>query len=331
MRRALTDREEAMSGRRFDLVLIVDWSARSARSPARPSADAIWVGAAGAAGAEAPRYFRGRAEATDWLAGRMAMELAAGRRVLAGFDFPFGWPRGAAARVTGRPAALAVWDWLAAAVTDGVDNRNDRYAVAARLNALWPGEGPFWGRPRSVWAPGVSERKGDWRSPGRDALGWPPERRHVEARESGAKTCWQLAYAGSVGSQVLLGLPSLARLRADPRLAGRVAVWPFETGWSAGDAPAVLAEIYPSMLARAVAARRGADPARRDGREILDRAQVRVLADAFAALDAAGGLAPLFGPPPGLQGAGLDEAEREEAWILGRDAKGALEAALGAA
>ena len=52
---------------------------------------------------------------------------------------------------------------------------------------------------------------------------------HRDRRARGAKTVWQLAYAGSVGSQMLLGLPALKRLVADPLIEGRAAVWPFET------------------------------------------------------------------------------------------------------
>ena len=44
-----------------------------------------------------------------WLADLLAAERAAGRRVLAGFDFPFGYPRGFAAALTGRAEALALW------------------------------------------------------------------------------------------------------------------------------------------------------------------------------------------------------------------------------
>ena len=108
---------------------------------------------------------------------------------------------------------------------------------------------------------------------------------------SGAKTVWQLAYAGSVGSQMLLGLPALKRLTRDPRIAGRTAIWPFETGLRTPGALVAIAEVYPSLLSDEVRARQ------RDG-EILDSAQVRVNAEAFARLDAGGGLAPLFAGAP---------------------------------
>ena len=125
-----------------------------------------------------------------------------------------------------------------------------------------------------------------------------------------------------MGSQALLGMPGLARLRRAAGPAGRVAVWPFETGWTPGGAPVTLAEIYPSMLRAAVADRRGPD-------EILDRAQVRVLAAAFAALDRAEGLDAAFAGPTDLDPEARETARREEAWILGLERREALSAALG--
>lgn len=286
----------------FATHVMVDWSARSAPSPLRESADALWLCVAG----RAPQYFRTRAELVAWLAAFVAEERAGGRRVLAGFDFPFGYPQGFAARLTGRAEALAVWDWLGARVTDGPDNRHNAFAVAEAINAEFGG-GPFWGRPRGAAHPGVPERKADLA-----AVGLPDFRR-VEAVAKGAKSCWQLAYAGSVGAQALTGIAALARLRRDPRLAG-AAVWPFETGLAPPDAPLALVEIYPSLLAPA------AHPVR-------DAGQVRAAAEAFAALDAAGGLAELFAAP-GLEGAAARApVAREEGWILGADRRDALRAA----
>ena len=69
-----------------------------------------------------------------------------------------------------------------------------------------------------------------------------PEKRQCEQDEKGLFTCWQLAGAGAVGAQVLMGLPVLHRLRE--RFGKELAVWPFE----AADAPIVLAEIWPSLL-----------------------------------------------------------------------------------
>ena len=189
-------------------------------------------------------------EAFDWLAGTLAGEIAAGRRVLAGFDFPFGYPAGFAAAVTGSADPLRLWDWFAAELEDA-PKANNRFALAARINAMLPGVGPFWfngGLEEFAHLP----RKGT----ARDTLHGLPERRLADRRAKGAFTCWQMGGAGAVGSQVMTGMAVLARLRA--RFGDAVAVWPFE----AREAPVVLAEVWPSLLKDEVraAGRRGRDP-----------------------------------------------------------------------
>ena len=293
----------------FDTHIVVDWSARSKPSPARPNRDSIWWAVVRNGSALEPQYLRTRHEAVESLAVFIAGELDAGRRVLAGFDFPFGYPAGVAERLTGQASAATVWNWLMTRIEDKPDNDNNRFAVAEAMNRRWPGVGPFWGRPPAWRYPQIPVRARDRTC----REGHPPERRIADKRAMEAKTVWQLAYAGSVGSQVLVGLPALKRLLADPRIGGCGRVWPFDTGLRAPDtreAPLVLAEIYPSLLRKEVAACRG------DG-EVLDRAQVRVNAAAFARLDRQGGLAPLFGGAPGLGPNERRLIEQEEAWILG--------------
>ena len=304
----------------FHTHIVVDWSARSRPSPATPGKDAIWWAAARASRrgvvVQEPEYARTRHDAVGRLARIVGDELERGQRVLVGFDFPFGYPAGVAERVSGRACALALWDWLAARIEDAPDNANNRYAVAAAINQGYPGLGPFWGHPPTWHCPAIPA-KASARTHGCE----PPERRIADHHAKGAKTVWQLFYNGSVGSQLLLGLPALKRLTAHPLVDGRAAIWPFETGLGAPDAQAVIAEVYPSLLRAEVRARRG------DG-EILDRAQVRVNAEAFARLDAAGGLAPLFAGVPTLTAAERLLIETEEAWILGLGHEHALREAL---
>ena len=212
---------------------------------------------------------------------------------------------------------MALWDWLTERVVDGSNNVNNRYKVAAAINAAYPGCGPCWGRPSTWNYPTIPVKK----SARTEQQCHPPKCRIADRCAKGAKTVWQLAYAGSVGSQMLLGLPALKRLAADRRVAVRAAIWPFETGLRTPDAPAVIAEVYPSLLRNEVRARRGED-------EILDSAQVRVNAEAFARLDANGGLAPLFAGAPCLTPEERRIVETEEAWILGLGHEEALKGAL---
>ena len=98
----------------FHTHIVVDWSARSKPSPAKPAKDAIWWAVARIASGikvDEPEYVRTRHEALDRLAGLVAGELDSGRRVLAGFDFPFGYPAGVAGAPNGqgvRPGALGL-------------------------------------------------------------------------------------------------------------------------------------------------------------------------------------------------------------------------------
>ncbi len=284
----------------FDTIVVVDWSASATPSPPAPSADAIWI-AVTRDGAEASSYHRTRADAEAALTTLLDAEAAAGRRVLAGFDFPFGYPEGFAARLTGTPGAPAVWRWLEDHITDGPANRNDRFHLAAAINAGFGGCGPFWGRPRSLPLAGLTERKAvDY-----PALGLS-ERRRVEMLVPRAQPVWKLFTTGSVGGQALTGLPMISRLAR--RQGARV--WPFAdpTG------PLVLAEVYPSLIDAAVAAD--------GGHRVKDERQVRLLARALRLLSRSGGLARLLACVPDWPG------RTDEGWILGAGHAPALLGAL---
>ena len=146
----------------FHTHIVVDWSARSRPSPATPGKDAIWWAAARASRrgvvVQEPEYARTRHDAVGRLARIVADELERGRRVLVGFDFPFGYPAGVAERVSGRACALALWDWLAARIEDAPDNANNRYAVAAAINqGAYPGRrAPSGDIPPHMALPGDS-------------------------------------------------------------------------------------------------------------------------------------------------------------------------------
>ncbi len=275
----------------FDRFIMVDWSGGN-DTGAAPKKDAIWLASAGSE----PVYLRNRQVAEAALEAAIAQELAAGRRVMVGFDFPFGYPAGFAAAVCGAADPLRLWDWLDSRIEDS-PTQNNRFDLAGEINlALTGGRGPFWGNGLKREVPGLARQKA-----GRDPR--LAERRAVEALADGAFTCWQLAGAGAVGSQVLTGLPVLARLRR--RFAGQVAVWPFEPL----DKPVALVEIWPSLI---VPPRSTSDP-------IPDREQVRVVAERLAAL-----------PDDALAEMLAVEAP-EEGWILGVLPGGGTSPALAAA
>ncbi|MEO1490837.1 MAG: precorrin-8X methylmutase [Pseudomonadota bacterium] len=286
-----------MSAPLFDVYVMVDWSAASKPTT---GTDSIWIGVS-ESGETSVENIATRAEAMDHLSRIAHDAIDADKRVLIGFDFPFGYPVGVAKTLTGEADALALWAWLAKRIEDGPDNANNRYAVADEINRVYfDGTGPFWGRPASWPYLDVPTKASS-----RAGRGHPAERRLADRTAKGAKTVWQLAYAGSVGSQVLLGIPAVHRLRHDPRLADHTRIWPFETGLTAPADTIVLAEIYPSLIPP--------DPTE----AIKDAGQVRAVADWLAGLDRDGALATLFAGPPDATADQRRIIATEEAWILG--------------
>ena len=281
---------------RIDTVVMVDWSARSTPSPAKPTKDAIFIGIA-RNGAESTTYHRTRDAAMAALTAILDAELRAGRRVLAGFDFPFGYPAGFGRALTGSDDPLALWADLAARIEDDARNRNNRFDVAEAMNARFDLSGPFWGCSATRATAGMLFRKPPYAGFAFD------ERRQIEHGLPRAKTVFQLLGNGSVGSQALLGLPRLQALRR--HFGAALSVSPFQPP----DTPIVLAEIYPGLIDAAIKARAQAD-------EIPDAAQVRLMARAFACVD------------PGTLATMLREGNLEEGWILGFGHQAALIAAL---
>lgn len=218
----------------FDTFVAVDWSGGN-DTGAKPRKDAIWAGVVRSGIPQDPVYLRNRIEAEAWIANLIQAELAARRRVLIGFDFPFGYPTGFAEALTGEVDPFGVWDWFEARIRD-TPKANNRFDLAGEINlGLGDGIGPFWanGLPnRDI--PGLPRTKVDYGNPF-------PDKRRSENHAKGAFTCWQMAGAGAVGSQTFMGLPVLSRLRK--RFAGQVSVWPFEPL----DTPVAFLEIWPSL------------------------------------------------------------------------------------
>ncbi|MEM6728649.1 MAG: molybdopterin molybdenumtransferase MoeA, partial [Pseudomonadota bacterium] len=281
----------------FETVLMVDWSGGKA-GPEKPKKDAIWMCEATAGASQEPAYVRDRVRAEALLAERIELALHEGERLMIGFDFPFGYPAGFAEALTGAADPLALWDDFAERFAPSADG-GERWEKAAEMNASLPGDGPFWNCPPSVKLPHLSQFK-----PTRPAFPeWRAAEEDVAARlKNRASSCWKLFTPGSVGSQALLGISVLARLRQ--RFAGHVAAWPFEPLTP----PIAFVEIWPSLIARDV------DAGQRAG-EIKDAAQVRILAEAVSRL------------APGELSEMLDVDAPEEGWIFGLGHEATLSAA----
>ncbi len=216
----------------FQTFAMLDWSGGNDTGPT-PRKDAIWACIVRNGKALDPEYLRNRQIAEQRLDALIRAELKAGRRLLLGFDFPFGYPCGFARAMTGTDDPLALWDWFDQHVEDS-PKANNRFDLAGRINLQFGGRGPFWmnGLRRDI--DGLPRTKSDYSNPF-------PNRRAVETLAKGSFTCWQMAGAGAVGGQVMMGLPVLNRLRH--RFAEQISVWPFEPL----DKPVSFVEIWPSL------------------------------------------------------------------------------------
>lgn len=293
--------------RLFDAYVMVDWSAASKPST---GADSIWIGVTKRDVRFRPVYSAHnpatRAEAERLLNDILDDLARRSERALIGFDFPLGFPAGSAAalRLKGDPPWSALHTFLAREIRDRADNSNNRFQVAAMMNRLISnGPFPFWGCPPRDALTTLQPKK--TRQHGEGDL---PEFRAAEIVAKGTSPVWKLYTAGNVGSQALMGIPLVARLRE--KRSG-VKLWPFDTGWKTlgsedvSGVSAVICEIYPSM--------HGAKP---QGSEPKDAAQVRAACEHFVALDEANKLGAAFGPQRGVT-ADAAIVEREEGWVLG--------------
>jgi len=264
----------------FDAYIAVDWSASS--KPKRGT-DSVWLCKHGSP----PENPSTRDDATQRVRELLQEVVATGKRVLVGFDFPYGYPRGFADLVApgDGPPWRRTWNALARRVRDEPSNANNRFEVATHLNV---NGGPFWGCPAGHARAALTVKRG---------ISFPhkglQEFRAIERAVSGVQSAWKLYGAGSVGSQALLGIPRVASLRDDPALAPISAVWPFEP---TRQAQVVHVEMWPGLVAPSA-------------RTIRDAGQAEALVAQWARLDEAGSLGPMFEVPR--------SACTEEGWIFG--------------
>lgn len=295
----------------FDAYWMIDWSANS---KPKGGNDSIWCAQAHwqeDALCITSTNFRTRDALAEQLHTLLGGEFR-DARVLIGFDFPFGFPRGFAGALGHRGAAQdawrTIWTHLERHTRDDQRNANNRFDVAAAINAqVTGGFGPFYGHPwkGEIRSNNLSKNQvGFFVYPRETLCGTQLAReREVDRRAKTSSTPWFLYGGGNtVGSQALVGIPRVARLRAQH---GDARIWPFETGArlpSRSEARVVLAEIYPSLFYTRDKSKSG----------VHDLEQVVATARAVAAHDASGTVEELFAAP------GSDEGVlHEEGWILG--------------
>jgi hypothetical protein len=298
------------SGPLFDRYLMVDWSARSKRAT---GPDSVWVADGSMASGDRALSVSTskpatRTEAVHDIRSRLLDAVDARQRVLVGFDFAFGYPAGFAKRLAlGSPSWRGIWGLLASEIQDDASNLNNRFCVAADLNRRCGlHAGPFWGHDGKDYGPLLNRLSPQ---PWTSELG---RLRQTEAAlGAGVQEVWKLWGNGSVGSQALLGVPQVARLRWDDDLKAYGHVWPFETGFSSRQVeeagPHILyVEIWPGILG-------GVDAAAC----CKDEAQVTAMVRWAAELDGGGRLAYFLQGPDQMSPAVQRTCVEEEGWILG--------------
>ncbi|MFM8680120.1 MAG: hypothetical protein ACKOGH_10985 [Alphaproteobacteria bacterium] len=277
------------SGARFDAFWAIDWS--GARGRTRNIAVASLDADGGVPTLVAPPD--GVAWTRESVVARLSGEVAAGRRILAGFDFAFSFPVDVfAALGLRRDGTMAdVWDAVEAACAASPGLHGGGFDEAAP-------DGTFWRRgPRPAW----------WRAPLRLV-----DERCATATGARPESVMKLVGAKQVGLGALAGMRSLRALRRES--GGAFAAWPamaIGTG-------SVAVEIFPTIH-RLEATR--------------SLAKIRDEATLALALAAFGCGAPRFASTPGddatdalVSVAALRQiASRAGAFALPADARPALE------
>src|SRR5918994_1963691 len=299
----------------FDAYIMVDWSGGDRRREGIQ--DCIWI-AHGPATATAPITVSppSRTEAEQIIRAQLQPIVAARKgRVLLCADFGYGYPAGFASLLptsssSELPPWRIVWHYLGRHVQDDLGtkpgqrptNRSNRFEIASTINAAVSSSashGPFWCLFKAGGYACVPQKKP--LQPFVCASGTIASLR-ITDRRAKSDTPFRLFGTGSVGSQVLTGIPRLESIRFDPQFARRSAVWPFETGWAPMTRPwldpelrVLHAEIYPSVRAPLTDT-------------IKDRGQVRAMWHWARDLDAKNLLLREFAMPPGIARGSREDA-----------------------
>ena len=132
----------------FDEYLIVDWSANG--SP-KKGKDLIWIAHADQNGLKGINNIATRVEAVKFIETIFESTLLSCKRLFAGFDFAFGYPKGAAQVIGGNGDWEFVWEELDGLLIDDDKNCNNGFLLAGELNRKFKqvlNSAPFWGHPQ---------------------------------------------------------------------------------------------------------------------------------------------------------------------------------------
>jgi hypothetical protein len=299
------------SASRFDRYIMIDWS--SCSTPVQGK-DSVWFADLRRNGDCEDCNFPTRDACITYLIDQLRASATVGERVLVGFDFAFGYPKGFV-------NALRLADWRAltahfhANVQDTPNNAHNRDDFARSLNqSLGRSPGPFWGVHRRAECERLTScRVGRFEFPfhvnGECLKEFRCTELATKRQRVTPQSVWKLNQGVSVGGQAIMGIGRLHQLLAEvPSLT----VWPQLTGWGLPEASSlIVVEIFPSLVHyHHIMARADLGPMYRD------RAQVRACCEHACELDRLGQLADYFDQPSNLEGGDSEYIAREEGWIL---------------
>lgn len=302
----------------FNIFIAVDWSAKNTPSPAKPSADAIWVAVKDTlAGEQYERYFRTRFSCESFLLELLHHNARKeNARILIGYDLDFGFPAGLAKSmgVSGLPWQYH-WKTLSNMIQDNEKNKNNRFQVASFYNQKSSNTiGPFWGVPKA--------QETDYLKPKSPSYPFQAQngatlrhKRWCESKEPKAQPVWKLLGTASVGGQSLMGILVIHRLRHHNDLKDMSAIWPLETGFNYPENSRIVhVEIWPGLFSKHL-----------DGTlEVKDHAQVRYTVDWLDMWVRSGKMSTLMAPPAWLTASQIEDVEREEGWVIGSGLEGRI-------
>jgi hypothetical protein len=204
----------------------------------------------------------------------------------------------------------AVWGYLEGRISDNDRSVSNRFDVAASINQQLGRHAPFWGRPENLMLPLPFRKEVVYRAPEPGGLSdWRQAEQQLQRFKTRPRSVWKLAGAGAVGSQSLVGIPVVARLRDYGTLRHVSRIWPFKVhvpDVPAGSPAVVHAEIWPTIV-----------PFADEPGICRDEQQVRAVVRHWRGQDRAGHLANLFAAAPDN-----DAVLREEGWVLGASSPG---------
>ncbi len=228
-------------------------------------------------------------------------------RTLVGFDFTFGYPANSY-NGFGCDNWVELWDLISKKIDDKTNNQSNRFKVASDFNQSFYNSGkgnPFWGRPEYHKYDNLKQDPPE----GYD-INLPSEFRITEQELKKEprqppvypKSVWQLFKKGAVGSQALVGIPVVNKLRKELNCS----VWPFEK--ISNNKKNVIAEIYPAIWKTT------------ETGQTKDEKQVKTVAKKLACLDNNGKLESLLQAPH--RHPRKNDIIKKEGWILGVDETG---------